>query len=87
LLSRRDDNFERTVADAWAAIERGDVERARALLRELPDARRREAARELVARRNDGSALVPGDPELVLDLFDRAHRLALSRIDEYAQGP
>ena len=86
MLPRRDDHFERTIASAWDAIERGDIEHARTLLSELPDARRREAARELVARRNDGSTLVPGDPELVLDLFERAHTTALSRIVDYAQG-
>lgn len=83
----RGDGEQTTVDRAWAAIERGDVERARTLLGELPHQQRRQAARELIKRWNHPSPLSPGDPDLVLDLFERAHREAVPRISEYAQGP
>jgi hypothetical protein len=84
---RRRQRFEQTIAEAWEAIERGDLERAKALMYQLPERRRREAARTLIARANHTSPLAPGDPELVLDLFDQAHNAAVSRIGDYARGP
>lgn len=84
---RRDHGFQRTIDDAWAAIERGDVERARALVLGLPKPRRREAGRALIERRkNHGSPLAPRDPEVVLDLFGQAHLEAVSLISAYTQG-
>jgi hypothetical protein len=85
-MRRRDARFQRLIADATAAIERGDLEGARAILGEVPSGRGREAARLLAMCTN----VDPGPdmrPELLFDLLEQAKSAAMSRISDYGQGP
>jgi len=85
-MQGRDARFQRLVADALAAIERGDLERAQTILREVPSGRRREAARLLSTH----TLASPGPdmrPELLFDLLVQAKSAAMSRISDYGQGP
>jgi hypothetical protein len=82
----RDSRFLRLIADASAAIESGDLGRARVILREVPSGRGREAARLLAMHAH----VDPGPdmrPELLFDLLEQAKSAAMSRISEYGQGP
>jgi hypothetical protein len=83
----RDARFRRLIADASAAIERGDLERARVILLEVPSGRSREAAR-LIATHTSVSPDRPDmRPELLFDLLEQAKSAATSRINDYGQGP
>ena len=80
----RDARFRRLVADALAAIEQGDLRRARELMRDVPDGRRSEAVRLLLEHRVAADPEAP--PELLFDLFEQAHAAAVSMIRDYGQG-
>ena len=81
----RDARFRQLIADAFAAIEQGDLRRARELICDVPDGRRSEATRLLLEHRADAEPDAP--PDLLFDLFEQAQTAAVSRIREYGQGP
>jgi hypothetical protein len=78
----RDARFQRQIADASAAIEHGDLQRARAILAEVPSGRRREAAR-LLAKHTPGDPRPDMRPELLFDLLEQAKAAAMSRMRDY----
>ena len=77
--------FRRVVAEASAAVEQGDLRRARKLMGDVPDGRRSEAFRLLVER--SAAADPDAPPDLLFDLFEQARTAAVSRIGDYGQGP
>jgi hypothetical protein len=77
--------FKKLIAETKAAIERGDVPRARELLLRCPAEHERVAAALLF---NHSSPLGKAEPpDLLLELYDRARLAGVSLIDAYAQPP
>jgi hypothetical protein len=77
--------FRRLVAETEAAIERGDIDRARDLLRRCPAGYERVAAGLLF---NYSSPLGKTEPpDLLVQLYEQARTAALSLINAYAQPP
>jgi hypothetical protein len=81
----RDRRFRRLIADTKAAIERGDVTEARALIRQCPPGHERVAADLLFNYSSPFGRREP--PDLLLELYKQARLSALSLIDAYAQPP
>jgi hypothetical protein len=73
------------VADTKAAMERGDTEGTRELLRRCPVGYERLAADELFSYSSPPGKNEP--PDLLLELYERVRRVPLSVIDAYAQPP
>jgi len=81
----RGHRFQKLIAEIREAIERGDTDRARELLRRCPPERDRVAAGLLFDYSSPLGRKEP--PDLLLQLYERARLAKLSLIDEYAQPP
>jgi hypothetical protein len=82
---RRDRRFRRLLADTKAAMERGDAEGTRELLRRCSQGNERVAAGELFGYSSPLGKNEP--PDLLLELYERVRRVPLSVIDAYARPP
>lgn len=81
----RGHRFQKLIARTRKAIEDGDIDRARELLRQCPPGRERVAASLLFDYSSPLGRKEP--PDLLLDLYERARSAGLSLIDDYAQSP
>lgn len=77
--------FQKLIAETRAAIDDGDIDRARELLRQCPAGRERVAAGLLFDYSSPLGRREP--PDLLLVLYERARSATLSLIDEYARPP
>jgi hypothetical protein len=73
------------IAETRAAIDKGEIDRARELLRRCPPGRERVAAGLLFDYSSPLGRKEP--PDLLLQLYERARLSKLSLIDEYARAP
>jgi hypothetical protein len=85
IASVRGHRFQKLIAETRAAIEEGDIERAKELLRRCPAGHERVAAGLLFDYASPLGRKEPSD--LLLQLYERARTAKLSLIDEYAQAP
>lgn len=83
--SVRGHRFHKLVAETKRAIELGEIDRARELLRRCPPGRERVAASLIF----DYSSPLgrKESPDLLLELYERARAARLSLIGDYAESP